>query len=408
MAAVSNIHRKPTNQAARREECKRITDLMMRQRPFSFLRLGDMELQLLIASQKGEADQWCDEVTRREQESSVLAFGHPGLKPAYMDRLRSAYENCTYLDYQHANPTNSELLSEWKHSRAQEAHSNPGPQVSELLLDWAQYEFRSYVEGRACLFVGAEAQLLQCLLDFDCYRAASRKYWPDKVIAHFYQTGDIGHNLDRLKDDIRKVILAHKIDTVFFSLGGGAKILAYEMAKEMKVAAFDFGSAMRGLTYSGSDGHKFMRATHYPFFFRVPFRVWMNALDKAMPNLSGRQRLIKAHAQLALEVVRKEEGWTYPSEWISPKCIDLSGDNLRAFWNAYRVYKEEFASIGSEDVDAMNEVNEFSRWRKYQGIGLDGKVARFIFRCKAQGRKMMLPLGVRRRAWIADSEFLND
>lgn len=395
---LSNIHRKPTNEAARRGECKRITNLMTRQRPFSFLRLGDMELRLLIASQKGEVDQWCEEVTRRERESSVHAFGHPGLIPAYVNRLRSAYENCTYLDYQHANPTNRELLSEWKSARAQGAHSNPGSHVSELLLDWTQYEFRSYVESRSCLFVGAEAQLLQCLLGFDSYRVASRNYWPDKVTAHFYQTGDVGDNLDRLKDDIRNVILTQKIDTVFISLGGGAKILAYELAKEMNVAFFDFGSAMRGLTYSGSDGHKFMRASHYPFFFRIPFRIWMNALDEAMPNLSERQRLIKAHAQLALEVVRKEEGWTYPSEWISSEFIDLSSDNLRAFWRSYRDYRNEFDHGGPRSAESLHEIDQFDRWRRYQGIGIDGKVTKFIFKCKTQYRRMILPLSGRTTA----------
>lgn len=368
---------------------------MKRQRPFSFLRLGDMELRLLIASQKGEVKQWCDDVSRRERESSVLAFGHPGLKPAYVKRLKEAYENCTYLDYHHANPTISTLLTEWKHERAKEAYSNPGPNVSELFLEWTQHEFRDYVESRPCLFVGAEAQLLKNLLENPGYKAASRKYWPEKLVAHFYQTGDIGDDLDRLKNSVREVILANNIDTVFISLGGGAKILAYELAQEIGIAAFDFGSIMRGLTYSGSDGHKFMRASHYPFFFRVPFRTWMDALQETMPGLSRRQLLIKAHAQLALEVIRKEEGWTYPSEWISAECIDLSSDNLRAFWSGYRVYKDEFASIGAEDVDAINEVNEFARWRKFQGIGLDGKLAKFIFRCKAQGRKIMSPLGAR-------------
>jgi hypothetical protein len=357
-----------------------------------------MELRLLIASQEGAVDRWYNQVTQRERESSVQAFGHPGLKPAYVGRLKHAYENCSYLDYHHANPTITTLLTEWKHDRAEGAHSNPGTNVSELFLEWTQYEFRDYVEGRSCLFVGAEARLLENLLADPCYKAASQRYWPDELRAYFYETGDIGDDLDRLKDGIRKAIVAHDIDTVFISLGGGAKILAYELAQETGIAVFDFGSIMRGLTYSGSDGHKFMRASHYPFFFRVPFRTWMNALKNAMPNLSRRQLLIKAHAQLALEVIRKEEGWTYPSEWISPDCIDLSQDNLRAFWSSHRVYKEEFAPMGYDDVDAMNEVNEFSRWRKFQGIGVDGKIAKLIFACKVQGRKMMMPLGPRRLA----------
>lgn len=398
MAEAYKIHRKPSNQAARRDECRRITELMSQQRPFSFLRLGDMELQLLIASQEGRADRWCDQVAQRERESSVHAFGHPGLNPSYVDRLKHAYENCTYLDYHHANPTIRTLLREWQHARAEDAHSNPGPRVSELFLEWAQYEFRNYVDSRPCLFVGAEAQLLQGLLGLDCYRTAGREYWPDQTIAHFYQTGDVGDNLDRLKDDIRSVILKHSIDTVFISLGGGAKILAYELAREMKVAAFDFGSIMRGLTYSGSDGHKFMRASHYPFFFRVPFRVWMNALDEAMPNLSERQRLIKAHAQLALEVVRKEEGWTYPSEWISPEFIDLSSDNLRAFWRSYRDYRNEFDYGRPGSAESLHEMDQFDRWRRYQGIGIDGKIAKFILRCKTQYRRMILPLSGRTTA----------
>jgi hypothetical protein len=396
MAGANKIHVKPDNRLARKEECKRITTLMKEQRPFSFLRLGDMELQLLIASQKGEVDQWYDHVTRRERESSVHAFGHPGLKPAYVDRLRKAYENCSYLDYHQANPTIKTLLAEWKYARADQAHSNPAPNVSELFLEWAQHEFREYVDDRTCLFVGAEARLLENLLEDSCYRAASQKYWPGNLRAYFYETGDIGDNLDQLKESIRRAILAHKVDTVFISLGGGAKILAYELATETGIAAFDFGSIMRGLTYSGSDGHKFMRASHYPFFFRVPFGIWIKAQKRTMPGLSRRQLLIKAHAQLALEVIRKEEGWSYPSEWISPDCIDLSNENLRAFWSSYRAYKQEFASIGPEDADAMNEINEFSRWRKYQGIGMDGKVARFIFKCKVQGKRTMLLLGGRR------------
>lgn len=398
MADADRIHVKPTNRLARKDECRRITALMTEQRPFSFLRLGDMELQLLIASQKGDADRWCDEIARRERESSIVPFGHPGLKPAYMDRLRSAYENCTYLDYHQANPTIKTLLTEWKHARSGAAYASPEHNVSELFLEWTQHEFRDYVDGRTCLFVGAEARLLENLLEDSSYRAISQKYWPDNLKAYFYETGDIGDDLDRLKDGIRAAISAHKIDTVFISLGGGAKILAYELALETGIAAFDFGSIMRGLTYSGSDGHKFMRASHYPFFFRVPFGTWMGALCKTMPNLSRRQLLIKAHAQLALEVIRKEEGWTYPSEWISPDCIDLSRDNLRAFWSSYRVYKEQFAPMGYDDVDAMNEINEFSRWRKFQGIGVDGKIAKLIFACKVQARKMMMPLVPRKIA----------
>jgi hypothetical protein len=45
MAVAPSTHRRPTNYFARRQGFNRITDFMSRQRPFSFLRLGDMDLR---------------------------------------------------------------------------------------------------------------------------------------------------------------------------------------------------------------------------------------------------------------------------------------------------------------------------------------------------------------------------
>jgi cytidylate kinase len=45
------------------------------------------------------------------------------------------------------------------------------------------------------------------------------------------------------------------VDTVFLSLGGAAKILCFELAKELDVRMFDFGAMLRALTFSGSPGN---------------------------------------------------------------------------------------------------------------------------------------------------------
>jgi hypothetical protein len=320
--------------------------------------------------------------------SSTVAFGHPGLNIEYASRLQEAYEQCSYLDYHHSNPAISRRLSEWKHRRSPLLASNPGAAASELSLDWMQYEFSNYVENRRCLFVGGEADLLRELHTDPCYREAAKKYWPSSVEAFFLQTGRIGDGLDQIKASVSEQIVKNKIDTVFMSLGGGAKILCFELAKNHEIAAFDFGGLLRGLTYSGSEGQSFVRATHYPFFFRVRFDTYMGALLRAFPALSAEQILAKAHAQLALELIRKEEGWTAPSEWVGDDCLDTNSENLKHFWDSYSIYCRDYKPLGQNDLKAAAQVDEFERWRRYRGVGIDGKLVRFIFSTKVATRRL--------------------
>ena len=90
----------------------------------------------------------------------------------------------------------------------------------------------------------------------------------------------------------------------------------------------------------------------------------MAALQRCFPDLTAEQLLAKAHAQLALELIRKEEGWTYPSEWIGADCLDLSGENRRVFWESYRHYCEDYKRLGQHDEKAAEQVRDFERWRK--------------------------------------------
>jgi hypothetical protein len=381
-------HYRPKNTLERRLECERISKLMAETRPFSLLRLGDMELAFLIAFQQGRTVGW-QETTESSQEivSSTAALGHPGLKLEHAGRLQMSYERCSYLDFHDENRTVKRELPKWRCNRAPGRDRNPGPQASELFLDWLKYGFFKYVQRRRCLFAGAEAGILRELLTDPIYRRISANYWPTDIEPVFLATGRIGVELDRIKDDISKIIRREEIDTAFISLGGAAKILCYELAEEHNIATFDFGSLMRGLTYSGSDGHSFVRATHYPFYFRVPFDTYMAALQRAMPSLPAEKILAKAHAQLAFELIRKEEGWTWPSEWAGDDCLDLGSENKRHFWNAYAIYRKKYKGLAKENKKAAEQVTEFDRWRKYVGLGLHGKLCRMSFGAKVAAHK---------------------
>src|SRR5258707_5027126 len=109
-------HYRPVNTSARRTECERISNLMAAKRPFSFLRLGDMDLMFLIASQNRCAVSW-QEMAQSEQEivSSTIAFGHPGLKLEHASRLQTAYECCSYLDFHDGYPTVKQKLPSSSH-----------------------------------------------------------------------------------------------------------------------------------------------------------------------------------------------------------------------------------------------------------------------------------------------------
>ena len=379
------------NVVDRQKECERISYLMARTRPFSFLRLGDMELVFLIASQNQRAVSWQDMVaSEADLVSSTIAFGHPGVKPEHANRLQTAYERCSYLDYHDGWTTNEQELPKWRCNRSPNLRRNPGPQISQLFFDWLRYEFSTYVEGRRCLFVGAEAGILKELYSDPIYRRIASRYWPPSADPIFFpEIRRVGESLDDIKSEISAAIAKNDIDTAFISLGGASKILCYELSEEHSIATFDFGSLMRGLTYSGSDGHNFFRTTHYPYYFRVPFDTYMAALQRAHPGLPSDKLLAKAHAQLALELIRKEEGWSYASEWVGEDCLDLGQGNRRNFWEAYRVFCREYRALGLHDEKAAQQIREFESWRRQLGLGLDGQMYRISLAARTTARKAL-------------------
>jgi hypothetical protein len=108
-----------------------------------------------------------------------------------------------------------------------------------------------------------------------------------------------------------------------------------------------------------------------------------------MPDLAPEEVLAKAHAQLALELIRKEIGWSYGSEWVGEDCLDLGDENRRAFWQAYEIYQQEYLPLQTANEQARSQAIEFDRWRKHLGLGLDGKIHRIVFKSKVTVRNLL-------------------
>jgi len=220
------------------------------------------------------------------------------------------------------------------------------------------------------------------------FRRAAADYWPEKAYIFYHQVRDDGRkldaNLDLVKEDLRGFVKEHRLDTLFLSLGGGAKILAYELSRELGICCFDFGAMSRALTYSGCDGNRTARSTHSPFLFRIPYGVYMNVLEQAMPNLTPAQLLAKAHGQLLLEVVKKEIGWTFVSS-----DFDFNRENLSNFRNAFKEYRRRYKKLFGLSPLTKKERTGFLHFCGTHRLTLEGRAFLFGFCLKSLGRRLL-------------------
>ena len=368
---------------ARLAQAKLLSELMRRRRPFCFLRMGDMELVYLLAQQHDKLDtiEFRDGPT-----SGTQAWCNPGLSGRHADRLRSAYEQADYVDFHEKNWPNQHLVPLLNLRRATGSHSNPTPETSLLFLTWTEAEFRDYCQNRKIGFAGAEARLLELLSQTAEFKRAADDYWPDRAEIFYCQVRndgrDLDANLDLVKEDLREFVKAHRLDTLFLSLGGGAKILGYELSRELGICCFDFGAMLRAFTYSGCDGNRVARSPHSPFFFRIPFQTHMDALEQAFPNLTPAELLAKAHGQLLLEVMKREIGWTFAS-WE----FDFSEENRMSFQKAYQVYRPRYQHLFKASPETRKERAGFLHFSGTHRLTLEGR--RFIlwFRIKGWVRR---------------------
>lgn len=367
--------------AERNTEARKLTSLMCAQNSFCFLRMGDVELKFLLSQQNGRFEDIDEKSFSDGPLGGTIAEGNPGIGRRHLERLRAAYEGADYVDFHEGNWPNEHLVPLLTLNRVHGSHRNPGKQSSLVFLAWLENEFRDYCAERRIGFVGAEALLLKSLSMRKEFQDASQQFWPAGAKMFFHQARNNGArldaNLDMVKEDIRKFVSENAIDTVFISLGGGAKIIGYELSREMGVRFFDFGSLTRALTYSGCDGNRFSRSPHYPFLYRLPFSLYMDSLEKALPGMRPAELLAKAHGQLIQEVVKKEVGWSHAS-----MEYDFKSENMAAFREAHRAYRKRYSSLFWKSPETKRERAGFLHFCGTHGLTLEGRLFLWAFKIK--------------------------
>lgn len=363
----------------RHQEAQNITQVIKNQRPFSFLRLGDMDLTLLLAAQddfSGEAD------IPNEIVAGTRHSGNPGIGLRYAARFLKAFQNADYVDFHQLLWTNEQLLPQLRIDRAEELLCNPTKTTSYILPTWLETEFKNYCEHRRVGIAGAEASLLQTLYEKPEYQKIAQDYWAPSATVFFHQVRnngqDLNNHLDDIKEDLRDFIQKNNIDTLFLALGGGAKILCYELSQELGICAFDCGSMLRALTYSGSDGNRATRSTHTLFLFRIPFNLYMDSLESAMPELKPSVLLAKVHAQMILEVQNKEVGWTH---WAGE--YDFSAQNLDYFRESFKRYQKRYKFLFKYNIHTRKERSDFLHFCGKNKLTVEGQIFYGIFIAKS-------------------------
>ena len=333
----------------RQAEALRLQRLLEANEAFSFIRVGDFEFALLEDGKDpvGNGAAW--DIAGTEPRGST------GLDGRHRGELLGAIRQADFVDFLDLNwPEIFEPLFRY---RAMAKATCSSHRASYILGTWVEHHFKEYCQGRRVLFCGAEAPILENLCNDPEYLEAAKEFFVPGEGTFFLRPREDGRNLANnltgIREDIIDYVNENQIDTVFLSLGAGAKILCVDLARELGIHAIDFGAFMRALCYSGSDGNRAARSTHSVFLFRVPFLTYMGAVEKAFPNLKPEEILAKAHAQLLLEIQKKEIGWTYDS-WM----IDKTDENIQFFIRSYGKFKKTYNNLYKRNKECkMGQLN---------------------------------------------------
>ncbi len=380
----------PQISQARAQEIARLSELLSSKRGFSWLRLGDSELKFLIEQKD---DLWSDQKYAAEnyQTSIENAIGTSGLRKKDYARLLAAFENCDYLDYYAGQKSNQNMLPQLQLRRATGTLDNREVETSGIINDWVLLEFRNFLSHNKCLLYGAEADLLNVLIQEDEYLNIANTLLPGTENLVLKSPPHRGLYLSRditiIFDDIRKLVARHDCRAIFLSLGGIAKIVAAELAPELGLPCIDWGSQLRALTYSGSDGFATWRSSNNPYLFSLPFTLYMRSVQKCWPDEADTFYLAKAHAQLALELQRQEVGKTFAADVHDPQTYDASDAAKRRFTQAYRDYRKWRRQFRPYSAAAQELLAEFDHWRRYRGVFWDGYIYQLLIHLNKLIRK---------------------
>ena len=362
----------------RRAEAQRLTALMEAAVPFSYLRLGDGELQLLVQWQAGEKPR----AVRKTVCASAIfsAFSVNGLREPDYPRLLEAYERCSYLDTFERVSYSAVNFHRLRLKANPSGTASPHAGLSQIFYEWVYCELPQYLRRHQCVIAGAEGPLLRVLLGDERYHQASGHFWPSSSLPTCVGIRNNGRDywdrLSEIKADLVKTVKASNADTLFLSLASGAKILCQEIAEELGIRCFDFGAMLLGLTYSATPGTSIVRNSHIPFFFRVPFDVYVDALERAYPELSTCDLATKAQAQLCLDLLRKEVMYSFVPEIKDDRSFDPNLENMLHFRASCKSYRKRFRKFLTETQEGKRLSSEFRQWYRERGLGVSGKLLR--------------------------------
>jgi FkbM family methyltransferase len=363
------------NSLERRREAKRLTALMEAQTPFTYLRLGDGELQLMLEWQEGRTPK----AIRNTASTLSEAYSINGLRAQDYSRLRDSFDRCSYLDTFERAPYSAENFHRLKLKQSPNQTRSPNADVSQIFYEWTFLELPEYVARHRCVIAGAEGPLLRELL-------ADLRYV--ECVGHFRLNPanricvgirNNGRNywdaLPEIKNDLVSALKESGADTLFLSLASGAKILCQEISEDLGIRCFDFGAMLLGLTYSATPGNSVARNSHNPFFFRIPFDTYLDALQKANPDLSMCDLVTKAQAQLCHELLRKEVMYSFVPEIKDLRNFDPSAENLYHFRCSERQYYRRFGSF-LDSSEGRKLAENFDTWCRERGLGVYGSLTR--------------------------------
>ena len=371
----------------RRQAARELTQLMSSQRPFSFLRLGDGEVNWMLQMQgEKDAPRLRYKYPEKRAGSVEIAYSVTGLEPRHYDRLLAAYNNCSYLDLYNNREDVSQALPRLGLERAPELHQNASPETAIIFYEWTYYEMGPYLSNRRVLFAGGESPLLQALWNDPAYRRIAARFWPDDAQPFFTDVRENGRNysenLDGIKDDLKRFIEANRIDTLCLSLATGAKIIGYELAQEMGICCYDFGSMTRGLTYAATPGYHALRSFHNPFFFTLPLPLYLEALERAHPEMTDVEKVAKAQAQLCFDLQRKSVMRSFATDIADASNFAPTPDNLRLFRANLAYYRRRFNPLFLRDTQARQLDKAFRLWCRKKGLGMDGYIFKHLVKTK--------------------------
>lgn len=310
---------------SRAQQAAVITKHFLKEASFSFLRLGDGELRMLLDVQAGRSPRFH---FRSEQDQMRLNLGD-------FDRLREAYEKCDFLDTYERFDFNRTAYPRLKFQPKPNQLRCSSPETSQIIFQWAATELKIVQGRKSVLIAGGEVPLLRELMSEPGFRDAARSVFPPEDKVHFLNLPDNGvgywSKIEDIKNYIKREIFSIGAEVLFLSLSSAAKIICVDLAEEAGIVAVDFGAALRGLCGSATAGVSPALSSHFPYFYDVPLESYVRALRRAYPDMPKRDFIRKVNRQVILPLVPRRRGDSGPLRFLSPEQMCHSTEVLERF-----------------------------------------------------------------------------